>query len=350
MKNSILENGQEIVNNLNSTLTGYTIEGINTVARGRGVSKTLLQVTISSNEWIANITFNTESFYIEKVIVLGEKNKSVIDSIDTEICFMFDNISKVIKEVVNSNVTPEVTEVVENNINTVEIDTNNNDITYTVANKSFKTYDQALSYCNANDFDAEAMIIKEVAQLQPLSVESNPVEYYLYNRTFNAYMDAYNYAITNMSPVTMVLPSNHPTMNNKRLMQLENEYTFSKMNMPYDNMVEYFNYIGGLNETLDKQDRYYKLKGWIERYNNRMNERNESKRILNEKITAIGNMIKDLKSIGMTIKENESYVQYYLNGEQIYIWFSGITAEKQYDELSKVYDEYYVKNRLDRIV
>ncbi|RKJ62829.1 hypothetical protein D7X33_26235, partial [Butyricicoccus sp. 1XD8-22] len=106
-----------------------------------------------------------------------------------------------------------------------------NEISYTIFNRTFTSYDQALNYCIENDFSSE--YIEEVVTVQPStipSIENEKEIFYFHNQTFDTYIEAFNHAIKNMSPVTMILSSKHPTMNNERLKQLENSYTFDKTN------------------------------------------------------------------------------------------------------------------------
>lgn len=58
-------------------------------------------------------------------------------------------------------------EVMKDYSHLVKVDTNENETTYSVGNKHFNEYSQAVNYCNENDFDPTLMIIKEVASVQP---------------------------------------------------------------------------------------------------------------------------------------------------------------------------------------
>jgi hypothetical protein len=110
----------------------------------------------------------------------------------------------------------------------VKIDTNENETTYSVGNKHFNEYSQAVTYCNESDFDPEQMIIKEVATMQPSQDTQLPELFQLYKNTFTTYSDAYNYALKYRIPVTMIISNKHEYMTNERLQELEKEYVFGK--------------------------------------------------------------------------------------------------------------------------
>lgn len=223
-------------------------------------------------------------------------------------------------------------------------DTQTSKTSYIVANKKFKTYTEAKTYCIESDFDPNLMIeimIEEVnASSHPsedsenITEETNePVKYYYYNQTFDTYMDAYNYAIKNMSPVTMVLASNHPTMTNERLMELEREYVFNKRKMAYEDMKEYFAYISELPVSLDQEERYYKLRDMIKRYEYQEQQRQNRESEQRKKAMDIDTMLKGLYELGMDKKEYKDMVVYYMNGEKVYSWMSGISTDKMHSEL-----------------
>lgn len=220
--------------------------------------------------------------------------------------------------------------------------TNTNETTYTVGNRSFTTYSEACDYCTTSDFDPELMI-QEIKEPEATQVPSTqPVEiFHYYNQTFPSYMDAYDHAIRNYSPVTMVLSSLHPTMSNERLMELEKEYTFSKHNMAITDMLEYFEYISTLPDTLDKEDRYYKLKGWIQRYENKQQSIKEREEYLQSLSIKADEMLKYMCENGLEIVSNECFVKYLLDGEQVHIWFSGISIEEYYKGIENVYNSYF---------
>lgn len=250
------------------------------------------------------------------------------------------DILNTIKSILNA--TNEPVEVVTTEVNTNYTNyTNTDETTYAVGNRTFSTYSAALEYCTTSDFDPELMIQSQepdntqVPSTQPVEV------FYYYNQTFDTYMNAYDHAIRNYSPVTMVLSSLHPTMTNERLMELEKEYTFSKHNMVISDMIEYFEYISTLPDTLDKEDRYYKLRGWIQRHENKQQSIKESKELLDKQSIELEQMLNDMYSIGMIKKDNIYSVSYYLNDEKIYSWSSGIPIEKMYKEFKQVYNSYY---------
>lgn len=216
--------------------------------------------------------------------------------------------------------------------------------TYTVGNKSFNTYSEAEAYCHSVDYEPSLMI-KEAVTIQPLN-DNKPIQeetYHLYKNTFKTYSEAFDYACKYQIPVTMIISSLHPYMTNERLQELERQYVFNKSNMSIEDIQEYFKYISDQPITLDREDRYYKLKSYIDRYNYRQQQREQRQLEQRRQAEAIDEMLKDLYSIGMTKKEYSSLVTYYLNGEKIYSWLSGISTEKMYNELLQVHELHYKK-------
>lgn len=71
----------------------------------------------------------------------------------------------------------------------------------------------------------------------------------------------------------------------------------------------------------------------------------ENKCVQHEKSKHIDVMLKDLYSIGMEKKEYSSMVIYFLQGEKIYSWTSGISTEKLHDELLEVYNRHYKQSQ-----
>ncbi|KON87367.1 hypothetical protein AF332_11390 [Sporosarcina globispora] len=341
---------------------GYTITGIE-AAKAAG-NKMIKEEKKQAEKDFKELQINKANDYLNKVT---NKDKTTLknlrifaDKTDSELLEVINNtfknaISKklaadilnAIKEAlqpVEENIPAETTNTIENNQTTEQKES------YVVANRSFTSYDAAYQYCIESDFEPETMIIKEVATQQPSQTKpdqtnkpAEPVTYHFYKQTFNTYMEAYNYALNNMSPVTMVIASVHPYMTNERLQQLEKEYIFSKMNMSLEDMKEYFKYISELPDTLDKEDRYYKLKSWIERKENKIKSIVATKQRQKEQAIEIDNMFNDLYSIGMNKKEYSDLVVYTLNGEKIYSWSSGIAIEKMYNELLEVHSKHFKK-------
>lgn len=214
-----------------------------------------------------------------------------------------------------------------------------NESTYTVFNRSFTSYEHAVKYCNESDFDTD--YIEKVITVQPSTQVEEPEVFHLYSNTFNTYMDAYNHAINNKIAVTMILSNKHQTMTNKRLQELEKSYVFDKSNMDYDSMKEYYTYLDGLFETLDKQDRYYKLRSWITRHENSMKSKQEEQDRLKMLAQEVSDTLKYMVDNGLEIKEKESYVQWNYNGEKVYSWFSGIHLNEYHKEAMDVYNRYF---------
>ncbi len=167
----------------------------------------------------------------------------------------------------------------------------------------------------------------------------------VYNNTFNTYSEAFNYALNNDIPVVMILSSLNTTMTTERLQQLEYEYTFSKRNMNYDNMKEYYYYLESLPISSDKDDRYYKLKSWIQSYENRQKSIQENENRQRELALQANELLNNMISRGLEIKETGDsgihFTDYYYKGEKVYSWLSGISTEEYYNGIKKVYDQYF---------
>jgi hypothetical protein len=193
-----------------------------------------------------------------------------------------------------------------------------------------------------------AQQVTEVMENVSASQENKEV-FYLYNNTFNTYNEAFNYACQNGAKTHMILSSNHPFMTNERLQELEKQYTFSRYQMTLDDAKEYYRYLQTIPETLDQQERIYKLKNIIERLENRQRRLQEKEAEQKRMSQEIDTMLKNLYSLGMTKKEYSTHVTYYLNGKDIYTWFSGITTEKMYNELLQVYNQYVKYNNVNAV-
>jgi hypothetical protein len=361
MKELILSNENIILSDINESLAKsdqgnmYIVDGIFTVAHGKGVRKNLLQFSVV-NKGVSTTMINFDINTLKPVNgkPLGKYSKEESnDMINVAYWVYYRFILPVMEQLTKVNEeTTQVSEVIE----TVEVNENNQTLevieeSYIVGNRSFSTYESALQHCNESDFDPDLMIIKEAATSEPLesiTIEPETTEvYYLYNQTFTTYSEAYNYCITNEYPVTMILSSLHPYMTTERLQELELQYKFSKHNMSITDMKEYFDYIMIQPLSTDQEGRYYKLKGWIERYENKQKSIELKKQHEKEMAIQINNMISDLYSIGMTKKEYEhaNTTWYYLNNELIYNWSSGIPTEKMYNELTEVYNKYYIQEK-----
>lgn len=362
MKELILSNESSILSAINETLSTsdqgnmYIVDGIFTVAHGKGVRKNLLQFSVV-HKGVSAVMINFDLTTLKPVNgkTLGKYSKEETnDMINVAYWVYYRFILPVLEQL--TTVTEEVvanTEVIE----TVVLNENNQtteetkEESYLVGNRNFTTYEAAYNYCIESDFEPELMIIRAEPS-QPLSnpiVEQEPNEqtelYQVYNDTFTTYSEAYNYCITNDYPVTMILSNMHPYMTTERLQELELQYKFSKHNMSIADMKELFDYVTVLPLSTDQEDRYYKLKGWIERYENKQRNIELKKQHEHEMAIQINNMISDLYSIGMIKKEYEhsTVTFYYLNNELIYNWSSGIPTEKMYNELTEVYNRHYMK-------
>lgn len=212
----------------------------------------------------------------------------------------------------------------------------------------------------SNEFDYkanhEAETVEEINELFNLIVKGLKVEdakeietFQLHDKVFNSYSDAFNYACDNNMNLLMILSSKHHTMTYERLKHLSSQYILLKRKMKYEEMKEYLEYLNSVPETLDKQEISYKLKSWLTRYEGKEQRQVEQQEEYKRLAIAVESMLHDLYSIGVTKKETKSLVKYYLNGEIIYQWFSGITTEKMYDELLEVYETYYIEEEPDNV-
>lgn len=165
--------------------------------------------------------------------------------------------------------------------------------------------------------------------------------FYVGDNTFNTYSEAFNYTVQNGITTTKILSSKHPIMTNERLQQLEHSFVFDKSNMSYEDKKDYFDYLEGIPNSLDRENRYYKLKSWIERYEaQQQRQQKEKDRIHNLGLEA-SKTLEYMVENGLEIKENESYVKYYLNGQDVHTWFSGISADKYYEGIMNIYNRYF---------
>jgi hypothetical protein len=227
------------------------------------------------------------------------------------------------------------TEVIQNNQITEE--------TYTVGNRSFSTYAEAVQYCNESDFEPELMITKEVANMQPLDNQTRtnePEVFHLYKNTFTTYSEAYNYAIDNSIPVTMIISSLHKTMTNERLQQLEKEYVFSKSNMFITDMKEYYEYISLLPLSLDKEERYYKLKGYIQRYEYKQQSKLAAENKHQQLSIEGSRLLVFMKEKGLELKLTKDYQWYYYNSEHVYSFYS-CSVEQYYNDMKALFNKYF---------
>lgn len=368
MKELILSNESNIISAINESLAAsaqgseYIVDGIFTVAQGRGVRKNVLQFSVV-HKGISTVMVNFDTTTLKPLNgkTLGKYSKEETNDMINVTWWVYYqfilpvlNKLTVVEEVsVTVEQTEEVEIVVNNQMETIKKVETTQEESYTVANKTFITYQAALQYCNDVDYDPELMI-EGAGTSQPLetTLDNNetiePTEVFtVYKELFNTYSEAYNYCITNDYPVTMILSSLHTTMNNERLQQLELEYKFSKHNMSINDMKEYFDYIMVQPVSTDQTDRYYKLRSWIERHETKQRNVETKKQHEKEMALRINDMINDLYSIGMVKKEYEhtSTTWYYLNNELIYNWSSGIPTEKMYNELVEVYNKFYKQSK-----
>jgi 3-dehydroquinate dehydratase len=278
----------------------------------------------------------------ELVIIINNTFKNVIPT------QLVNDILNAIKEVFTPVI--EVEEVITVNENNQTID---NEESFIVGNRNFSDYSTALQYCIESDFDPEIMIIKEAANIEPLetpiSVETTqqPEIFNVYKNTFTTYSEAYNYCLKYITPVTMIISNKHETMTNERLQQLEHEYIFAKGNMSITDMKEYFQYISSLPISLDQDERYYKLKGYIQRYEYKQQQREEMERKQRKLFIRAGELLEDMKNNGLEVIEKYehgiSLVKYIYNSEVVHttVTTGGTPIEKYHDMIENIYNIHF---------
>lgn len=238
-----------------------------------------------------------------------------------------------------------VEEVTTTQEKTTELNENNQTTNYIVGNRTFTTYSEAETYCNSVDFDPELMI-QESASTGSLNSNINDntigdIEvFHLYKNTFNSHLEAYNYALNNRIPVTMIISSLHKTMNNERLQELEREYVFSKSNMSIQDIKEYFDYISSLRESLDQQERYYKLKSYIDRYNYKQQSKQAAENKRQQLSLEGSRLLVFMKQKGLQMKSTKDYQWYYYKGEHVYSFYS-CSVEKYYNDMKELFNKYF---------
>ncbi|AZV43696.1 hypothetical protein BAOM_3087 [Peribacillus asahii] len=185
--------------------------------------------------------------------------------------------------------------------------------------------------------------IKQSEVVTTIEYDENET-YHLYKNTFSTYKEAYNYSLKYNIPDTMIISSNHPTMTNERLQELEKEYVFSKHKMSYDNMKEYFNYISVLPVSLDQEERYYKLRDWINRYEYKEHTKKEREEKQHKENIDTAKRLSFMVSKGLIIKhatKNYGFTEYYFNGSKVWSWYSGISTIKYNEAIHNIFNQYF---------
>lgn len=207
-----------------------------------------------------------------------------------------------------------------------------------------KSYnDGSVVYLQNEVTEVDPVIEMNTEATETITMNDNdtPEVFHLNNNTFNTYNEAFNHAVQNQITTTKILSSKHPTMTTKRLQQLECSFVFDKSNMSYEDKKDYFDYLEGIPNSLDRENRYYKLKSWIERYEaQQQRQQKEKDRIHNLGLEA-SKMLEYMVENGLEIKENESYVKYYFNGQDVHTWFSGISTDKYHEGIMNIYNRYF---------
>lgn len=207
-----------------------------------------------------------------------------------------------------------------------------------------KSYnDGSVVYLQNEVTEVDPVIKMNTEATETITMNDNdtPEVFHLNNNTFNTYNEAFNHAVQNQITTTKILSSKHPTMTNERLKQLEHSYIFDKVNMLHEDKKDYFDYLVSIPNSLDRENRYYKLKSWIERYEaQQQRQQKEKDRIHNLGLEA-SKMLEYMVENGLEIKENESCVKYYLNGQDVHTWFSGVSVEKYHEGIMNIYNRYF---------
>lgn len=322
--------------------------------RDESKAKEFINGIMNNEERYINICENMKEYDNEKVYDLVKNtfkhaSKKVINEVYNAINEY--NTTGKIETIINETME-EVAVTIDNEIQEDTPQTNQEttnqveSITYTAFNRTFNSYESAVQYCHENDFSTE--YIEKVVTRQPSNNNimnndaSNEKEmFHLYNNTFESYSQAYDHAIKNVIPITMIISSKHPSMTSERLKQLHTSFVFDKMKMSYNDMKEYYNYLEPLPETLDKQDIYYKLRSWIQRYESRQKSIEEDKQRKYELAKHSAELLEYMVNNGLEIKEKHTMVKYYYKGEHVHTWFSGISIEEYANGIQKVYDTYF---------
>ena len=219
------------------------------------------------------------------------------------------------------------------------------------SNKTIEAVFNAIQKYNSDEIEV-TQEVTEVASIIEMSTkdtettssnDNEPEVFYLRNNTFNTYSKAFTHAVQNQMATTMILSSKHPTMTNERLQQLEHSFIFDKTNMSHEDKKYYFNYLESIPNSLDRENRYYKLKSWIDRYEVQQQRQQEEKQRIQNLGLEASKTLDYMVANGLEIKENESYVKYYLNGQDVHTWFSGISADKYHEGIMNLYNNYFKK-------
>lgn len=207
-----------------------------------------------------------------------------------------------------------------------------------------------------DSFITEEVITVDFTTETTNTVNTNKLQtkelYHLYKNTFSTYSEAYNHALKYKIPVTMIISSNHPSMTNERLQQLEYEYTFSKGNMSISDIQEYFTYISSLDTTLDQQKRYYKLKSYIDRHNYSQQQKQTQKERQHNLMKEAATCLHFMKKKGLSLLEKGDCgivsTKYIYNNETIYHEVrgsGGITIEKYHQMITDIFNKHFSQYR-----
>ena len=226
-------------------------------------------------------------------------------------------------------------------------------VTNTFKHASKKTIEDVLNTIKSYNEGSIVYAKKEVAQEVASQNESatavaentqnnNEEEvFYLNNNTFNTYSEAFSHAVQNEITTTKILSSKHPIMDNKRLQQLEYSFIFDKSNMSYFDKKEYFDYLGSIPNSLDRENRFYKLKGWIERYEEQRQRKLDEKQRMDKLALEASETLECMVANGLKIVENESMVKWYVSGQCVYTWFTGVSIEEYHSAVMNIHFKYF---------
>lgn len=185
-----------------------------------------------------------------------------------------------------------------------------------------------------------------------LNNQTKQESFHLYKNTFSTYSEAYNHALNYRIPVTMIISNNHPSMTNERLQQLEHEYVFSKGSMSISDIQEYFTYISSLDTTLDQQERYFKLKSYIDRHNYSQQQKQTQKERQHNLMKEAATILYFMKKKGLSLIEKGDCgivsTKYIYNNETIYHEVrgsGGITIEKYHQMITDIFNKHFSQYR-----
>lgn len=376
-----------------SNNSNLIVSNVHNVKAGKGYSQSKVYIDVcKKGEWVVTITIDMSNYRITGIKTLGSYPKKQADNMINEATsFYFDYISEGFNEINGVNAAKKEKEEAEkqrkeyidslkskiyfdflydeslmDQVSNVEYYNNfitSHNVTdeevkeiifnhikrkYKRAGKDYISFEgMKINECNEFKTNNNAQEEVKYTAFNDQIKSSQPVTYHFYKQSFDNYMDAYNYAINNKSPVTMVIASNHPSMTNERLQQLEYEYTFEKSNMSYNNMKEYFSYISSLKESLDQQERYYKLKSYIQRYEYKQQQKENREEHLRDLMREACTLLHFMKKKGLQLINKSdcgiSSTKYIYNNNVLHfdVRSNGIPIDEYHTMIHNIFNNHF---------